>query len=264
METAMEYTERQARELEYHRDHYAGHEKKEIDFDVLDRPERRWWNAYWAMYAALKGVKGRALVVGCGDGEDAIRLAKMGLEVYAFDLSPEAIRAGRELARRHGLSVFFEEMPAEKLTYPDCFFDVLVARDILHHVDIPKSLAEMRRVSRPNALWVVNEIYSHSWTNLIRNSWPVRRVLYPIMQRFIYGPGKPYITEDERKLTQKDIEAITGSNHLKSTYFNFVVTRLLPDTWTLAVKCDRLALRVLPGKYLAGRVLLVGKCSGRS
>ena len=109
----------------------------------------------------------------------------------------------RALADREGLNVSFEEMPAEMLRYDDNFFDFVIARDILHHVDIPLTMGEIIRVSKPNALLVVNEIYSHSFTNRIRHSAVVTKILYPRMQRIIYGEGKPYITQDERKLSEK-------------------------------------------------------------
>jgi ubiquinone/menaquinone biosynthesis C-methylase UbiE len=258
----MEMTERQARELEYHKGHYKGN--RAVDFDVLKHAELRWWNAYWSMFAEIKklDVRGkRVLVVGCGAGEDAIRMAVLGATVHGFDLSPEALEIARESAKQANVTVLFDEMPAEKLTYPDRFFDLVLARDILHHVDIPLSLAEMKRVSKPGALWVIDEIYSHSITDTIRNSWAVKRVLYPAMQRFIYGPGKPYITEDERKLTERDIAAISGAlDKPRSRYFNFIVTRLIPDRWIWASKVDRVALMAAwkLGRYLAGRILMVG------
>ena len=40
-----------------------------IAWEILERPETRWWNAYWQMYAVLKSLdlRGKSvLVVGCG------------------------------------------------------------------------------------------------------------------------------------------------------------------------------------------------------
>jgi hypothetical protein len=43
-------------------------------------------------------------------------------------------------------------------------------------------------------------------------------------------------------------------------YFNFIVTRLISDRHSVASRADRLFLSVLgpPGKYLAGRVVIIG------
>ena len=260
-------TGRQSRELEYHRDHFGNSEllKGAFSFDVLDRPERRWWNAYWAMYGALKNsdlAGKRVLVVGCGAGDDALRIAKLGAHVSAFDLSPEAIALASALAKREGLQIDFQVMTAERLRYAAGTFDAVVARDIMHHVDIAETMAELRTVAKPGAVFVVNEIYSHSITELIRRSWLVERVLYPAMRKLIYGPGKPYITADERKLTERDMQLITGPLSVGSTrYFNFLVTRVIPDRWDFTAKLDRIAMKAMGrvGKLFAGRVLLTGR-----
>jgi SAM-dependent methyltransferase len=47
--------------------------------------------AEWAQRHALRGDGQRALVVGCGTGEDAELLQSLGFSVTAFDISPSAI-----------------------------------------------------------------------------------------------------------------------------------------------------------------------------
>lgn len=259
-------TDRQQRELDYHREHAKANRRilaSPFSWDVLQNPGRRWWNAYWEMYAYLVScdLKGKSvLVVGCGFGDDALRLAKLGAKVSALDLSPDSLQIARELARREGLHVDFEEMPAESMRYKDSSFDCIVARDILHHVDIPLTMREIVRVAKPGALFVVNEIYSHSITDKVRRSSVVENILYPRMRRLIYGPGKPYITEDERKLSEVDLREIT--KHLQprqfEKHFNFLVTRIVPDRFEFIAKADRLLLRLLKpiGRLLAGRVLV--------
>lgn len=260
-------TERQQRELDYHKGHAETRVEllsQPFEWDVLEDPGKRWWNAYWCMYAYLMScdLKGKkVLVVGCGFGDDAIRLSKLGADVSAFDLSPDSLRIARALAAREGLQVDFQEMTAEALAYADSTFDYVLARDILHHVDIPATMREIARVAKPGALLVVNETYSHSFTDKIRRSRIVDGYLYPKMRRLIYGPGKPYITEDERKLTELDIREIQQplGDEVLNEHFNFLVTRLLPDRIVFAAKIDRILLRVLRplGALLAGRVLFV-------
>ncbi|MBA3998024.1 MAG: hypothetical protein C0489_05645 [Candidatus Accumulibacter sp.] len=258
-------TDRQRRELEYHRERAREHWSvlaAPFSWDVLENPARRWWNAYWQMYACLLdcGVRDkRVLVVGCGFGDDALRLAKLGARVSAFDLSPDALSIARGLAAREGLAIDFGEMPAEAMRYGDASFDLIVARDILHHVDIPAAMREIARVARPGAIFVVNEIYSHSWTERIRRSPLVEKFLYPRLCRLIYGPGTPYITADERKLSEADLAEIKKPLQacLIEKHFNFLVTRLIPDRFDSCAKADRLLLRLLKplGPLLAGRVL---------
>ena len=266
-----ERTDRQQREIEYHREHAKAYKdilEKPFSWDVLENPEKRWWNAYWQMYAYLVKCdlkNKRVLVVGCGFGEDALRLAKLGAHVSAFDLSPDSLKIARELAAREGLNIDFEEMPAEALLYEDSVFDYVVARDILHHVDIPRAVSEIVRVAKPNGRFVVNEIYSHSVTERVRRSWYVEKVLYPRMKRKIYGDGKPYITQDERKLNEVDLKWLTKPLHSRDLdkHFNFLVTRIISDKSEFASKMDRALLVLLKpvAQFLAGRVLFAARIS---
>jgi ubiquinone/menaquinone biosynthesis C-methylase UbiE len=261
--------QRQRNELAYHREHArenAAILEEPFAWDVLDHPSRRWWNAYWAMFAWLidLDLKGkRTLVVGCGFGDDAIRLARLGAEVHAFDLCADSLAIATALAQREGVAPSFAVMPAEALKYDDNFFDVVLARDILHHVDIPQAMAEISRVSKPGAILLVNEIYSHSFTDRIRNSRLTQDWLYPTMQRFVYGGDKPYITEDERKLSETDMQLIVRplATIERQAWFYFLAKRVFPERYDILAKIDRLLLIALkPLSYLlAGRVMVLGR-----
>lgn len=87
-------TDRQQRELDYHREHALEHQcilDAPFPLDVIENPRRRWWNAYWRMYKYLISLDlagKRLLVIGCGFGDNALQLSKLGARVSAFDLSP--------------------------------------------------------------------------------------------------------------------------------------------------------------------------------
>ena len=267
----MNLTERQENELKYHKEHARINSailNETFSWDVVTSARRRWWNAYWDMYTYLArlDLKGkRVLIVGCGFGEDAIRVKKLGADVFAFDLSPDSLAIARALSAREEMNITFEEMSAEKLKYESSFFDYIVARDILHHVDISLAMDEIIRVAKPRALFIVNEIYSHSITYRIRHSVFVENVLYPLMQNFIYRGKKPYITLDERKLTELDIQIIQKSMKplVLNKYFNFLVTRVVPDGIPIISKLDRISLVVLApfAKFIAGRIFFAGRFS---
>lgn len=268
--TTMTYTDRQRREIDYHRERAREHADmlvRPFDYDAIEGKRRRWWNAYWEMcrYLSEQDLAGkRVLVIGCGFGEDALRLARLGADVYAFDLSRESLELARALAGRERWHIHFDEMPAEAMAYPSGFFDVIVARDILHHVDIAATMGEVRRVAKSGALVVIDEVYSHSWTDKVRHCGLVEKRLYPALQRFVYA-GEPYITEDERKLSEDDMARITAHlDILSQRWFNCVVGRLLPEIYDLACKVDRLGMMVAGklGRYLANRVLVTGRING--
>lgn len=50
----------------------------------------------WARRRPRDGPGRRALVVGCGLGEDAEYLARLGFDTVAFDISPTAVRTARQ------------------------------------------------------------------------------------------------------------------------------------------------------------------------
>lgn len=262
-----EATDRQRREIEYHKKYAASlpDTKKPMNFDVITSSSDRWWNAYWSMWRLLRDMplqNMRVLVVGCGAGEDAIYFAKLGARVSGFDLSRDMLERAKRRAENSGLTIAFDQMPAEQLTYPADTFDLVLAHDILHHVEIGLTMDEIVRVSKPGALFVMNEIYSHSITNVIRHSWIVERVLYPKMTRFIYGGADPYITADERKMSERDVANVTArmSSVRDRRFYNAIVTRLVPDRFRIINILDRIMLMCLGplGGIMAGRMVLVG------
>ncbi len=266
-----ELTERQRRELEYHRE-YAESKKQMLaeafNFDVVEEKKRRWWNQYWDMYTYLleQDLKGKnLLIIGCGFGEDAINLAKAGANVSAYDLSPESIDIASAVAEKEGLEIDFRVMPAEKLTYADNQFDIIIARDILHHVEIDETMAEVKRVSKPDGMLFFNEVYSHSIFKKIRYSRFIDKWLYPKMVSFVYRTDEPYITEDEDRLTEVEVKQIAEQlgSIKKRSYFNVFVTRLLPDQYVLVSMIDQLILRILKpvAPLLGSRVIMAGVIS---
>ena len=260
-----ELSQRQRREIEYHKDHARQYAEKyrSIDFAVVSFTERRWWNAYWEMYRhiAHADMHGRkALVVGCGFGHDAILLAKLGAQVSAFDLSAELLAIGQDLAARYELNVDFQQMPAERLSYQDGEFDFVLIVDILHHCDVPRALSELARVSKPGATWVIDEIYTHSALQLVRESTVIMRFVYPLVSQLLYA-GKPYITDDERKLDERDVAEIRHWIRAdRIDYYEAIVKRFVPVRGRALSKLDRLLLVGLRpvAPLLGGRFVMSG------
>jgi len=263
----LKLTDRQRRELEYHKQHAAkhghGHIAERVRFDSLDPQQTRWWNDHWEMYRNLRtmDLRGRnALVIGCGFGHDALRLAKLSTHVDAFDLSNEELNVARALAHQEGLEINFRQMPAECMDYPDAQFDVVFVKGILHHCEINQVMAEVRRVCKPGALCIINEPYTHSALQRIRESRFVSKVIYPRLRSFIYS-GQPYITQDERKLNERDLAMLQHSFTLASTqYFYGFVGRVVPQRITAFTKLDRILLWAVGplGRLLAGRFVIMG------
>lgn len=261
-------TERQLREIAYHREHSVRHGAivdRRVPMDIVESRQRRRWNAYWSLYDRLLewNVRGRhVLVVGCGFGDDAIRLALMGAKVSACDISPDSVEIARERAGRHGVTLDLGVMPAETLAYADDSFDAVVLVDILHHVDIPAAMQEIRRVLRPGGRIFADELYTHSRMQSVRDSRLVAGLLYGRLQRFIYGSEAPYITADEHKINEDELRVVLDMLVRTDTdWFDVVLGRLVPNRWTLAARLDRFLMRLADGggRFLAGRVVFSGE-----
>jgi len=259
-----EFTERQRREIAYHSQRAATVRKvrRVVSYEVLENPRRRWWNHYWAAYSLVVDLKmdGKSVLVpGCGEGLDAIRINKLGAEVYAFDISPDMLRVAEKRAAEEKTTVGFRQMACEHLSYASNTFDLIFVHDILHHCELTRSLSEFIRVAKPGAFLVIDELYTHRILQRIRESrfgcW-----LQPKVVPYIYGNSDAYITQDERKLNDADLSAIQKTlTRGRCTYFNMVVGRFVPS-WDAVAKLDRVLLRLLgpTGYVFGGRFILTG------
>lgn len=72
----------------------AGGDNEKIPWADLE--PNRYFRA-WAETTGLKGNGRKALVVGCGLGDDAVYLDDLGFDVSAFDISPTAIEWAKRL-----------------------------------------------------------------------------------------------------------------------------------------------------------------------
>jgi ubiquinone/menaquinone biosynthesis C-methylase UbiE len=125
--TTTPLTDRQIREIEYHRKRAEQFQElidKPISWKVIESPGDRWWNAAWRIFYRLKkyDIQGKnVLVIGCGFGDDALFAAKMGACVSAFDISVESLEIARLRAKKLSLDKDFRESPAESTPFPSVF-----------------------------------------------------------------------------------------------------------------------------------------------
>jgi SAM-dependent methyltransferase len=128
--------------------------------DVYSHHERFWWHepgryeldpdAY--PYSLLtqvtlrllsrRPVVGRALDLGAGEGTDAIRLALLGYEVDAVEISEIAARKIRAFAQEAGAKVRVFAKDILDFT-PDGLYDVVICNGVLHYVEDKKSVISL-------------------------------------------------------------------------------------------------------------------------
>jgi SAM-dependent methyltransferase len=117
----------------------------------------------WSRFDALFGPSERILELGCGTGEDAVRLASTGRSVVATDASPRMIQIAGHKSASHGLTSRIELhcAPMEQLgslNGGERFDGVLSNFGAINCVrDLPGLIADIAQRLRPGAglLWVL-------------------------------------------------------------------------------------------------------------
>jgi ubiquinone/menaquinone biosynthesis C-methylase UbiE len=100
---------------------------------------------------AQAGSGRRILDLGCGKGFLAIALAHRGSQVTAIDISPKSVELARLRAEAAGVAdkIDFQVMDCENLDFGDDTFDAVVGSFVLHHLNLEKVSAGIKRVLRP-------------------------------------------------------------------------------------------------------------------
>ena len=112
-------------------------------------------------YSAFRGKK--VLEVGCGNAYTLARYAEQGASVFGIDISSSAIAISRKRFALLGLEGDFRAGNAERLPYPDDFFDCICSMGVLHHVpDTPAAVAEIHRCLKPGGRVIVMMYYRNS------------------------------------------------------------------------------------------------------
>lgn len=104
----------------------------------------------------------RVLDMGCGEGKDAVFLAKNGYRVSAFDLAESGLDKARRLAEQHHVDVRFFKADINDYQ-PDEAFDVVFSSGVLHYVrpDRRKPLFDALKACTPAGGLHVLNVFVH-------------------------------------------------------------------------------------------------------
>jgi ubiquinone/menaquinone biosynthesis C-methylase UbiE len=93
----------------------------------------------------------RVLDLGCGAGHVSFAVAPAAAEVTACDLTSSMLETVQAAARERGFAnIHTQQASAEQLPFADASFDWVLSRYSAHHWrNVPRALAEVRRVLRP-------------------------------------------------------------------------------------------------------------------
>lgn len=133
----------------------------------------------------------RVLDLGCGHGMASVVMARKGAMVEGVDLSEGYVLEARRRAAANGVHAIFQTADAERLPFPDHSFDAVWGCAILHHLEIPVAVRELRRILKPGGVAVLCE----PWGGNGLVEWARRRLPYKGKHR----------TRDEKPLTPDDL-----------------------------------------------------------
>ena len=114
------------------------------------------------------------LDLGCGRGRHSILFGKNSFNVYAFDISEEAIKSTKEWAEKEGLSFDYKIGDMLDLPYPDYSMDCILCRNVISHTDtegIKKVISEIKRVLREGGECYLTLASKATWG--YKQDWPM-------------------------------------------------------------------------------------------
>jgi SAM-dependent methyltransferase len=151
---------RLVREREYHNRRFE-HEVREAQWKYYAAIAHGRTVYYDRVAKALAGKDG--LELGCGLGSTSLQIGRVARAVTAIDLSEVAVSKAADEAARIGLTnAHFRCMNAETLDFPDASFDVVFGKGIIHHLDLDRTFAAIRRVLRPGGSVIFYEPLGHN------------------------------------------------------------------------------------------------------
>lgn len=168
------------------------------------------------------------LDVGCGTGQQSIRLAKRGFKCFAVDFSKAALNMARVNVKNRGLNerITIQCEDITSLSFKDETFSYILCWGVLMHVpDLEKAISELSRILKPNGKLVISENNSFSFEITLR------ALIFPIL-RFLLGRKKIKVKHTkfgvEQWIESRDgllLARMTNIGHLIKAYKKYGVVK---------------------------------------
>jgi ubiquinone/menaquinone biosynthesis C-methylase UbiE len=128
---------------------------------------------------------------GCGNGHYLINISSKIKKGIGIDISETLINHARTKMKEENIdNLGFMVMDAMDTTFEDGYFDIIHGQSILHHLDLKKSLIEIKRILNGGAAFFIEPLDTNLFIKLYRKMTPKAR------------------TVDEQPLRKSDIKLI--------------------------------------------------------
>ena len=179
-----------AREEKWHDDNFGNDVRDKVKkYRSVLVPSDKLWKRTVLSHITTSTV---LLDYGCGTGSGLIDIASGISRGFGIDISGVRLNKAKQVVtERHINNVEFQYMDAMNTTFEDEMFDVVYGGGILHHLDLEKSLLEIKRILKTSGVAL---FYEPLGTNMLINMY---RKMTPEAR-----------TIDEQPLRVKDIKLI--------------------------------------------------------
>lgn len=189
----------------------------------------------------------------CGLGKTTLELASLDATVHAIDISGEELKTARRAAEDAGYAerTHFYEMDAEKMTFPDDMFDVIVCSGVLHHLDLGCAYPELARVLKPSGKIIAIEAQgANPIINLYRRKTPHLRTAWEADHILSYAQVQ------QAKAFFRSV-SITYFHLFTILAIPFRKTRFFTALLSTLEQIDKLALKIPGVRRMAWQMMFV-------
>lgn len=151
-----------------------------------------WWNVDGAfaplhritptrmryLKSVIGEVKGKTILdIGCGGGLTSVPLSRLGAKVTGIDADKQAISVAKQHSKEQNLDINFIHGAAENLVEEGQKFDVVMALEVIEHVDNPDLFVKLcSQLVKPNGIIIFSTL-SRTWKSYALGIIAAERVL---------------------------------------------------------------------------------------
>ena len=149
------------------------HRKEEFTHERGLVPGKSW--AAWARALGHLLPRYRVADLGCGEGMLSIEASRWASKVTAVDLSPEALKRAKSMAKEKGArNIVWRRGDIEDLPLESGSIDVALLSQALHHAkEPPRAIREAGRILTPGGTLLLLDLKEHreEWVRRLGDRW---------------------------------------------------------------------------------------------